>query len=78
MEWYNEEHLHSGIKFVTPSSRHRGDDEKILEKRKLVYEFAKQSRPNRWSQKIRNWDKVEEVLLNHLPREKSPGTRITA
>ena len=26
VHWYNEEHLHSGIKFVTPGCRHRGED----------------------------------------------------
>ncbi|TCV98682.1 integrase-like protein, partial [Biostraticola tofi] len=24
--WYNEEHYHSGIRYVTPAQRHRGDD----------------------------------------------------
>ena len=31
--WYNEVHLQSGIKFVTPSSRHAGKDLKILNAR---------------------------------------------
>ena len=33
--WYNEEHLHSGINFVTPLSRHKGEDEGILVKIKM-------------------------------------------
>ncbi|WP_440862608.1 hypothetical protein [Symbiopectobacterium purcellii] len=24
--WYNEEHRHSGIRYVTPGQRHRGED----------------------------------------------------
>ena len=68
--WYNEEHLHSGIKFVTPASRHRGEDKAILAKRKEVYELAKKREPNRWSKQTRNWDHIGEVSLNPL-KEKS-------
>src|SRR5476651_937491 len=49
VEWYNTEHLHSGIKFVTPASRHQGEDIIILEKRIIVYEMAQQKNPLRWS-----------------------------
>ncbi len=63
--WYNCEHLHSEIKFVTPYSRHTGNDLKILKKRKKVYENAKQANPGRWFRgKIRNWDKTLKVGLN--------------
>jgi putative transposase len=31
--WYNDEHRHSGIRFVTPGERHRGEDIAILEQR---------------------------------------------
>ena len=68
--WYNEVHLHSGIKFVTPSSRHAGEDIEILNARKKVYEEAKLKNPNRWSRGTRNWSKIEEVFLNHLQKEK--------
>lgn len=47
VQWYNEEHLHSGINFVTPGSRHRGEDIEILAKRNKVYENAKRQRPER-------------------------------
>lgn len=64
VDWYNEEHLHSGIRFVTPGSRHRGEDQAILEQRKAVYEAAKAEHPERWSQNTRNWDRIELVDLN--------------
>lgn len=67
--WYNTQHLHSGICFVTPADRHEGKDEEILMKRKSVYEKAKQQHPNRWSKEIRKWEKVEIVKLNHLKEE---------
>lgn len=68
--WYNNIHLHSGIKFVTPMSRHEGKDIMILKNRKRVYEEAKNKNPNRWSRTTRNWDRVEKVLLNYLQEEK--------
>ena len=70
VDWYNNEHLHSGIKFVTPASRHEGRDNDILAKRKEIYEQAKIKNPNRWSRGIRNWNKIEEVFLNYLQEEK--------
>jgi len=70
VHWYNEVHLHSGIKFVTPSSRHEGKDLEILNARKKVYEEARLKNPNRWSRETRNWKKTEEVYLNHLQKEK--------
>jgi len=63
-DWYNREHLHSAIKFITPEQRHAGKDEEILGRRKEVYQQARLKNPNRWSGEIRNWDKVEEVYLN--------------
>ena len=64
VQWYNEEHRHSGIQFVTPGQRHRGEDREILEKRKAVYQEAKERNPKRWSGAIRDWSPVTEVWLN--------------
>jgi transposase InsO family protein len=75
VDWYNNEHLHSGIKFVTPSQRHEGTDKKILENRKEVYENAKIKNPLRWSGKIKNFDWIEEVSLNHLKGKEKCDTK---
>ena len=64
VRWYNEEHRHSAIRYVTPSQRHRGEDNDLLERRKAVYEAARRQNPQRWSGKTRNWNPVEEVWLN--------------
>jgi len=64
VDWYNNKHLHSAIKFVTPAQRHRGEDIDILTKRKEVYRRAKSKNPERWSGEIRNWEPVKEVYLN--------------
>lgn len=66
VRWYNTEHLHSGIKFVTPDQRHRGKDTEILSKRKAVYETAKLLNPARWAQETRNWEVIKKVRLNPL------------
>jgi len=63
--WYNEQHRHSGIKFVTPAQRHRGEDALVLQKRKAVYENAKAEFPQRWNGRAtRNWNRIESVSLN--------------
>ena len=64
VDWYNEEHLHSEIKFVTPGQRHRGEDVEILTHRKVIYQAAKLRNPSRWSGDIRNWEPIKEVYLN--------------
>ena len=63
-QWYNEEHRHSAITFVTPGQRHRGEDVAILAQRKALYAKAKTAYPERWSGKSRNWDRLEIVNLN--------------
>jgi transposase InsO family protein len=64
VDWYNTEHRHSAIRFVTPAQRHAGVDTAILQRRKAVYEAAKNCHPNRWSKEIRNWNPITCVHLN--------------
>ncbi len=64
VNWYNTEHMHSSIKYVTPQQRHSGIDIEVLAKRKIVYIDAKKRNPQRWSGAIRNWDHEIDVLLN--------------
>ncbi|MGZ8239547.1 MAG: IS3 family transposase [Methylobacter sp.] len=64
VEWYNHEHRHSAIRFVTPAQRHEGLDESLLVKRKAVYETARARHPQRWSGTTRNWQSIQAVHLN--------------
>lgn len=64
MGWYNDEHRHSRIRFVTPSERHRGEDKALLAKRDEVYQAAKTAHPSRWSGQTRNWQPIGDVMLN--------------
>lgn len=62
--WYNIEHRHSAIRFVTPDARHRGEDRALLERRHRVYQSARAERPDRWSRHTRNWTPIDTVWLN--------------
>ena len=62
--WYNQEHKHSGLKFISPVERHTGQDQEIMANRKVVYELAKARHPERWRGATRNWELPDKVWLN--------------
>jgi putative transposase len=64
VHWYNHEHQHSGIGFVTAADRHVGVDVDVLAARRCVYERARRRRPERWSRDMRSWSRPEVVMLN--------------
>ena len=69
--WYNTQHLHSSIRYVTPDDRHFGREKHILANRRKVYEKARSRNPNRWSKTIRNWNPVSRVWLNPEKKDES-------
>jgi len=69
VSWYNAEHRHSGIRYVTPNERHSGLDVAILAKRHELYERARRRRPERWSCGTRNWTPIGVVTLNPEPQQ---------
>lgn len=74
--WYNQEHKHSGLKFITPMQRHSGRTEDVMRQRQAVYKAAKAANPIRWSGSTRNWDLPEEVWLN--PEKESSDLKAAA
>ena len=64
VRWYNVDHRHSGIRFVSPQQRHAGQDVAILAARHELYLQARQRNPARWSRDTRNWSPVGPVTLN--------------
>jgi len=64
VSWYNHDHRHSGIRYVTRAERQDVRDVEVLEMRRQVYETAKATHPERWSNRTRNWDYIGEVWLN--------------
>ncbi len=73
VHWYNNEHRHSAIGFVTPGQRHAGIDRPMLLERTKVYEAARLRHPHRWSRSTRNWTRIAEVHLNPQ-KEKKPNS----
>ena len=62
--WYNHEHKHSGIKFISPAQRHAGNGNDIMKRREMIYAAAKAKHPERWSGNTRNWELPSSVFLN--------------
>ena len=62
--WYNHDHRHSGIRYVSPAQRHTGEDHAILAARHELYLQARALKPARWSGKTRNWAPIGAVTLN--------------
>lgn len=74
--WYNHQHRHSRIRFVTPAQRHRGEDKKVLAKRHVLYQQARNQHPHRWSGATRNWQPIGAVTLN--PERELPVLKVAA
>lgn len=74
VDWYNNKHYHSGLNFVTPSTRHNGQAEKIMTNRRKVYMAAKMLHPLRFKKGIRKFDLPEYVSLNPDNENKSEVT----
>jgi putative transposase len=64
VHWYNHEHHHSGIRYVTPAERHAGRDRALLDHRHALYQQARERNPRRWSGQTRNWTPIAAVTLN--------------
>lgn len=64
VQWYNHEHRHCAIRYVTPQQRHHGMDRAVLKQRDAVYAAARERMPQRWSGSTRNWKPVDSVWLN--------------
>ena len=86
VDWYNHEHRHSAIRFVTPAQRHAGLDGPLLAHRKTVYDAARRRTPHRWRGPTRNWQRIQVVHLNpdspdtqgDAPREVSNPAKMAA
>jgi putative transposase len=62
--WYNHDHRHSGIRFVSPAQRHDGQDRDVLARRHTLYLNARAAHPRRWARHTRNWQPIAVVTLN--------------
>jgi putative transposase len=64
VRWYNTQHLHSALNFVTPDDRYHGRDKAILTARHRLYERARKRHPQRWSGDTRDWSQAPAPVLN--------------
>ena len=64
VHWYNVEHRHSGIRYVSPAAAPCRRDHAILAARHELIPQAKQRNPARWSGDTRDWSPIGAVTLN--------------
>jgi putative transposase len=65
VHWYNMQHLHSALGYVTPAQRRAGEDKILFKKRNQTIEKARERYPQRWgSRKPRAWKASPTVILN--------------
>jgi putative transposase len=72
VNWYNTEHRHSAIGYVTPAQRGSGRDMEIYERRNRVLEAARSRHPERWVNGMRRWERRDVIVLNP---EKNKSTK---
>ena len=64
VNWYNTEHRHSGIGYITPNQRHSGIGNKIMQKRNETIMNAYSRNPERWSKNPSLYEEQHRVYLN--------------
>lgn len=74
VHWYNYNHKHGGLNFISPNQRHTGQSDAIFKNRERVYQLAKEKHPERWAKSTRNWSLKNEVHLNPVKTTESKKT----
>ena len=74
VHWYNEEHRHSALNWITPMARHTGEEHRLLRLRERTYRKARQRNPERWSRGIRNCEPAPAVTLNPATKNNEVAT----
>lgn len=82
VHWYNHEHLHSALGYVSPIAKRAGHDIELFAKRNQTIEAARELNPERWgSRATRTWTPQGEVLLNpgkKIRENQNPAEKKTA
>jgi transposase InsO family protein len=69
--WYNTEHRHSGIGYVTPQARHDGSDRELFATRNRTLALARSLHPERWGKRIAVHESDRVVYLNPIPKKRT-------
>src|SRR5690554_1572739 len=72
VHWYNREHRHSAIRFITPEQRHRGLDTVLLAQRQAVYEAARARPPTELVTDRRGASESRQKFGGSILRRKQP------
>jgi putative transposase len=72
--WYNDEHRHSGIGFITPAAVHFGHASAIDERRRRVLQAAYAAHPERFKGRVPTPPALPEVVGINLPKPESMQT----
>ena len=65
VDWYNHEHLHSALDYVTPAQVRHGEAEAIFQQRNATMMKAKEAFPERWgTRQVKVWKAPHTVVLN--------------
>lgn len=65
VSWYNNEHFHSSIGYVTPAQMRNGDSVTIFKDRNEIMDKVKNQNPEIWgSRNAKVWKNPETVVLN--------------
>jgi len=78
VHWYNTEHRHSGIGYITPNDRHEGRTPQIMSHRNDVLTAAREKHPERWPNGQMHWEENPVVYLNPDPTTRETLMRKTA
>lgn len=70
--WYNEQHQHSGIGFMTPAAVHFGQASAIHVQRAQVLEAAYHAHPHRFKGKIPTPPALPQIVGINLPKTNVP------
>jgi putative transposase len=72
--WYNDEHRHSGIGFMTPAAVHFGRARAIDEQRRRVLQAAYAAHPERFKGRLPTPPALPEIVGINLPKTQSTET----
>lgn len=70
-KWYNQQHRHSGIGYVTPESLHTGRAHQIREKRRDVLNAAYEKHPERFVKGRPRPPEIPQAAWINKPKEKA-------
>ena len=72
--WYNNEHCHSGIGFMTPAAVHFGTARALWQQRAAVLQAAYAAHPERFKGKFPMPPKLPTIVGINLPKNPAPET----